>query len=285
MVELKNSILTVKISEKGAEIKSVVKDDVERMWQGGPETWNGSAPLLFPICGGLKDGKFIHKGKEYFLRKHGFMMGAMFEVESATDTKAVFFIKSNEETLKSYPFEFELRVIFTLDGASLKIEYKVDNISDETMYFSIGSHEAYYTPTGIERYDVIFEEKETLRASVLSGDYLTYDKVTMLKNSSVYPLYEKYLTNDGLVFTDIKSRSVMLRNRITGRGVKIDFPFADYFLLWHSFEAPFICLEPWAGIPDYIDSDYDITKKPGIISLEKGKTYLGEHTLTFFDEE
>lgn len=286
MIELKNGILSVKINKTGAELKSVVKDGIELMWPGSPGVWSGTAPLLFPICGGLKDDKYILSGKEYTLKKHGFAMNSLFEVESASDTKAVFLLKSEEgKQFEGYPFIFELRVIYTLNENSIKIEYRVDNKDSRTMYFSIGAHEAYYTPTGIEDYDVILSCRETLDNVRVYGNLLSHAKSRVIKDSNIIPLYEKYFSNDGLVFTSIKSRSVTLRNRKTGKGVKVDFPFADNFLLWHSQGAPFMCLEPWAGIPDYIDSDYDITKKPGIISLEKEKNYSGEHTVTFIDAE
>ena len=83
-----------------------------------------------------------------------------------------------------------------------------------------------------------------------------------------------------MVFKDLKSRSAILRNRKTGKSVKIDFDFAPYFLLWHKPNAPYICVEPWAGIQDIVGSSYDITKKEGIIALESGQTYNAAHTIT-----
>ena len=204
----------------------------------------------------------------------------MFQVESATDTTAVFLHTSNDETKKCFPFDYELRVCYTLSGTSLKIEYRVDNKSDKTMYFSIGSHEGYYTPDGIEDYDVIFDQNETLDTSALYGNLLADKTRRILKDSNTLALYEKYFAIDALVFKNIKSRSAVLRNRKNGKAIKVDFGFAKYFLIWHKPSAPFICLEPWSGIPDMVGSDYDIAKKEGIISLDAAKTYTAEHTIT-----
>ena len=284
MVTLKNETLTVQINEIGAEIKSVTKKDgMNLMWPGCPDVWNNTAPLMFPICGGLKEDKYILDGKEYTLPKHGFTRNALFSVEEATDTKAVFLLKESEETLKGFPFKFELRVIYTIAEASIKVKYKVDNKDDKTMYFSIGSHEAYYTPEGIEDYDVIFPQKETLDAAPLYGNILSKAGKRIITDSDTIALYDKYFTIDALVFTTLKSRSATLRNRKTGRSVRVDFPFANYFLLWHKHGSPYICLEPWTGIPDIEGSDYDITHKEGITTLLAGDTYLGEHTITFID--
>ncbi|MEE1045968.1 MAG: aldose 1-epimerase family protein, partial [Clostridia bacterium] len=245
--------------------------------------WAESSPLLFPICGGLKDDKYTFKGKEYTMPKHGYGRKTMFEVESATDTEAVFLHKSNDETKKCFPFDYELRIIYSIDGYALKTEYKVDNKSGETMYFSIGSHEGYYTPEGIEDYDVVFPQNETLSSYVLYGNLLSDQKLPIIKDTNILPLYDKYFTIDALVFKDLKSRSAILRNRKTGKAVKVDFDYAPYFLLWHKPNAPYICLEPWDGVQDIVGSDYDITKKEGIIALDADKTYSGVHTITVIE--
>lgn len=283
MITLKNDKITVKINELGAELKSLFAGGREYIWCGKDEVWAESSPLLFPICGGLKDDKYTFNGKEYIMPKHGYGRKTMFEVESATDTEAVFLHKSNDETKKCFPFDYELRIIYSIDGYALKTEYKVDNKSGETMYFSIGSHEGYYTPEGIEDYDVVFPQNETLSSYVLYGNLLSDQKLPIIKDTNILPLYDKYFTIDALVFKDLKSRSAILRNRKTGKAVKVDFDYAPYFLLWHKPNAPYICLEPWDGVQDIVGSDYDITKKEGIIALDADKTYSGVHTITVIE--
>lgn len=280
MVTLKNQHLTVKINEIGAQLESVVYNNTEYMWQPDPAIWNDSAPILFPICGGLKEDTYTYEGKSYTLGKHGFVRKALFAVESADENRAVLLFTSSAETLAVYPFAFELRVIFTLDGMRLATVYEVRNRGDKTMYFSVGAHEGYATPEGIESYDVIFAEEETLNTSRLYGNIVAKETAPMLKESRVFPLYESYFAIDALVFRSIRSDSVTLRNRKNGRAFRLDFPFASSFLIWHKHYAPYICLEPWAGIPDIEGSGYDITQKEGILSLGAGETYQGEHSMT-----
>lgn len=280
MITLKNEKLTIKINEKGAEIKSAVCGGIEYIWEGKEEVWGESCPLLFPICGGLKEDKYTFCGKEYTLNKHGFAKKSVFEVESKSESRAVFLLKSSSETLKVYPFDFELRVIYTISGAAINVEYRVLNKTNGKMYFSIGSHEGFYTPEGIEDYDIIFPEKETLFSNLLFGNLLSEKQLPIIKESTNLPLYDKYFTIDALVFKEIKSRSAVLRNRKTGRAVRVDFGDANYLLLWHKPAAPYICIEPWSGIPDTVGSEYDITKKEGIIPLAEGETYTAKHTIT-----
>ena len=104
---IKNDRITATIDAKGAEFTSILLDGKEQLWERDVQIWDGQAPILFPICGGLRDGKFIYEGKEYFLEKHGFVREAEFELESADQTKAVFLYKANEETLKKYPFDLK----------------------------------------------------------------------------------------------------------------------------------------------------------------------------------
>lgn len=283
MVTIKNEYITAKINELGAELKSLVFGETEYIWEGRSEVWAGSCPLLFPICSGLKEDKYTFNGKEYTLQKHGYARFKTFEVESMTDSSVVFLHKSDIDTKQSFPFDYELRVIYTLAEKTLKIDYAVKNLTDGTMYFSIGSHEGYYTPEGIEDYDVIFPQNETLNAYVLYGNLLSNQQLPIIKDSRVLPLYDKYFTVDALVFKDLKSRTATLRNRKTGKAIKVDFPDDKYFLLWHKPNSPYICLEPWSGISDIVGSSYDITEKEGIIPLEGKSEYNHTHSVTIIE--
>ncbi len=280
MITLKNSELTVKINELGAELKSIVCDNTEYMWEGKPEIWSGTAPIMFPICGGLKDDKYTLNGKEYTLTKHGFAKFSLFEAEAVSDTSVTFLLRSSDETKVSYPFDFEFRVIYTLAEKALKIDYKVDNKSSDTMYFNVGAHEAYATPEGIEDYDVLFDSEQTLNAHNLYGNILAKTSYPIIKDSKVLPLYDKYFILDALPFKDIEFSAATLRNRKTGRALRVDFQGAPYFLLWHKHGAGYMCLEPWNGIPDVPGSSYDITEKEGITALKPADTFVFSHTIT-----
>ena len=70
--ELSNGILTAKFSTRGAELLALEKDGHDLLWSGDPAVWGFHAPILFPICGGLKDDKYLYRGKKYELKKDGF---------------------------------------------------------------------------------------------------------------------------------------------------------------------------------------------------------------------
>lgn len=281
MVILDNGKLTVKISELGAEIRSVTLNGEERFWNGDPSFWSGVAPVLFPICGGLKNDKYTVDGKEYTLSKHGFARKSTFAVERQNKTSAVFLLTENEETLKQFPWEFDLRIKYTLAGEAIKVEYDVTNKSDSCMYAAIGSHEAYACPEGVEDYDIIFERKETLKSFILEGNSLSRQTETVLFESDTLPLYNKYFEVDALVFADVKSRFVSLRNRKTGKTCSLNFNGFDYLLIWTKPNAGYVCLEPWTCLPDFVDSDGDITLKTGMSAVLPKTQFKKEHTIYF----
>ena len=52
--KISNSILTVKISSRGGELRSMCDSDgQEYIWQGDKEIWEDRAPNLFPYIGRL----------------------------------------------------------------------------------------------------------------------------------------------------------------------------------------------------------------------------------------
>lgn len=65
-MKLKNDELTVEFKPEGATISSIKdRDGVEYLWQGNPEYWGGQAPVLFPICGSLRnDGATFQVGEK-----------------------------------------------------------------------------------------------------------------------------------------------------------------------------------------------------------------------------
>lgn len=281
MVTLSNGNLSVEISENGAEMKRITVGGKERLWSGDPSYWSGTAPVLFPICGGLPDDKFTYGGKEYTLKKHGFARHMIFEAEKVSDISAVFLLKSSKETLKMYPWDFELRVSYTLRGTAVKIEYEVKNLSDGTMYASLGAHEAYACADGIENYDVIFEKKETLDACVLDGNLISEKTRRIITDTDTLPLYTEFFAVDALVFKSLKSRFATLRNRVTGESVSLEFGGFDYFLIWTKPGAGYICLEPWAGIPPMKGAGNSIEEKEGINKVPSGEKLSLTHTIYF----
>ena len=280
MVTISNSEISVVIAKRGAEIQSIKKNGTEYMWSKDPAFWASCAPIMFPICGGLKQGKYELDGKTYEMPKHGFAKISDFEVEAKTDTSVTFLLRDSEKTREMYPFAFAFRVKYELDGASLKVTYDAENLDEKTMYCTFGAHEAYACPEGIEAYDLIFSEKETLYAYALNGDILTDYTKLMVNNSNKLVLDDRFFALDAVVFKDVKSNSVTLRSRISDRRVRVEFDGFDYLVLWHKHTAPYLCIEPWCGLSDLAGSSFNFAEKAGMRALAPGAHFARTHVIT-----
>ncbi len=280
MVKISNEFLTANFSEIGGELKSL-KDanGREYIWNGDPAFWTGSAPVLFPICSGLKNKEYTYNGKTYTLNQHGFARRAPFIVESQSNNTITFLLSSNNYKDANYPFEYELRIIYTLIGKKVQVEYKVNNLTDGDMYFSIGSHEAYYCPELITDYEVVFENPVTLKNCIYKDGLITDEVEIVLDNSDVFKLDYSYFENGGcLVFRDVQSRKVVLQNKSLDRKIKVDFEEFPYLLFWTVPNAPYFCIEPWCGITDPIDHNQNLPEKEGIEHLSKGESFYRVHS-------
>ena len=152
------------------------------------------------------------------------------------------------------------------------------------MYCSIGSHESYLCDGGIENYDIIFKKQESLENHLIEGGYVGENTEPLMLHGRVLPLYKHYFENDSLVIKNMRSRSLILRNRVTGQRTRLDFPGCDYFVIWTIPTEDYICLEPWAGLPDTTKSTGILTEKEGIIRLKKGGKRRFAHKITFLPE-
>lgn len=279
MITIKNEFITAGFNTLGAELKTLICNGREYIWQADPAWWNKACPLMFPICGGLHDDEFIFEGESYHLKKHGFALYSEFEVEKQSESSVTFLLKSNEETLKQFPFHFELRLIYTLVGHQLQVRNEVTNKGDGTMYFSIGSHEGYALPEGVEEYEVVFPQKETLYACGLNGNFVTDERTLIVDNTDVLPLKKEHFAIDALIFPEVVSRSVILRKKDGSRAIRVEFDGFFNLMLWQNCGAPYICIEPWNGLPDIMGEGKDFTKKIGNQQVGAGSTYIRTHVI------
>lgn len=276
MVLLKNDEIFIKINENGAEIvEGKYLNGEDFIWQGS-EIWPDHSPVLFPICGRLIDNKCTHNGKEYSMGLHGFAQDFDFEVLEKTDTTALFCLTYNKETLKQYPFKFKFFVRYTLDGKKVIVENKVENADECDIYFSLGSHEGYYIPDGVENYHLLLDDNKTLNSACLDGPYLNGKSEVVIENARKIPLKSDTYTPYDLIFLDIDFTAITLYHNSGKKIVKAEFEGYPNLLVWSLPESQFVCIEPWYGIPDYTSdvNDREFVNKKGLIKLGVGKDFL-----------
>ena len=282
MITIQNEHLTVTIAKRGAELQSIISSGVEYLWQGDPAYWGRRAPVLFPICGRLPENTYTLEGAAYQLPGHGFARETDFEVEKWSADAVTLVMRDTEATRAVYPFAFEFRVKYGLNGATLSVAYEVTNTDDKPLYMSFGGHEGYACPEGVDAYDLRFPRACTLDSYEVNAQtgFITNTTQRILENGAVLPLKNEHFAVDAMVFKHPELPSVQLRNRQTGRGLEIGMADAEYLLVWSKPGAPFVCIEPLWGIGCCDGGATDITLKEGIHAVPAGEPFARTHTIT-----
>ncbi|VWL85944.1 aldose 1-epimerase family protein [Oceanivirga miroungae] len=281
---LRYANVEIKVRKKGAELFSAIVDGEEFIWNG-KEHWAKSSPILFPFVGGLLDGKYIYKGKEYSLNtRHGFARDKEFELLEKTENKISYVLLSNEETKKVYPFDFKLVLSYEiLNENSIKMEYKVYNTGKEEMYFSLGYHTAFFLPTNFENYYLKLDKKTKLENIPIDGAFVSPNVKNLIKeNSDILEITDKLFENDAIIFDGNISNKTEIIDKNSTRKVSVihNEPF-DYVAYWRPQGSQFVCVEPWYGITDFTDTDHKLETKKGIVKLEKDKTFTSSVVYIF----
>jgi galactose mutarotase-like enzyme len=280
VITLRNSLWGARISETGAELKSLefLSAGREHIWHGDPAWWNGSAPVLFPVIGGLKGGQYSYGGKTYALPSHGFARGSEFSAARSGEDWVELRLASSAKTREIYPFDFGLKVSFQLERAGISVRYEVSNTGNGRMYFSIGSHPAFVLPFAggtLENYYVLFEREEELERWFFKDGMIVAGKTAeVLENSRVLNLSRTCFTDGIMIFKHPRSREFTISNSLNTHAVRVITDGVPYLGVWSKpGGAPFLCIEPWHGIPDMSDTSGNLAEKEGILALEPGRVF------------
>lgn len=266
-ITIQNQAIKAVIKSKGAELSSLQKEGKNYIWEINSEFWNKTSPILFPIVGALKNGEYFYGGNVYKLSRHGFARDFEFEVIENSENAVVFSLKSNEETLKVYPFHFELQLFYILEDNKLVVKYEIINRSSEKMYYSIGAHPAFNIDGDFEDFSLVFDDEKDLETYKLEQDLFSGKTEILKLNGNVLPLQYELFEEDALVFKNFTTKSLTLAKN-NESVMKVSFPDFPYLGIWTKKDAPFICIEPWLGIADNANASGKIEEKEGIQILE-----------------
>lgn len=289
MFTIENEFLKVIINAKGAELQSIFHKThlLEYMWSGDSSFWAKKSPVLFPIVGTLKNDTYFYNNKPYKLGRHGFARDMEFETENQIAGSITFVLKSNETTLQHFPFLFEFYIKYSIEKNDLTVTYTVKNISGNEMYFSVGAHPAFKVPivegTIYSDYYLEFNEDETLARWPISPEGLIEKKPEpFLIAKNILPLSKELFYKDALVFKFPTSSMVSLRSDKTNHGLDFNFSEFPFLGIWAAKNADFVCIEPWCGIADSVDTNQQIKDKEGINKLNAGETFERSWKVSFY---
>ena len=287
MVTISEKDFLVEINEFGAEVFSIKKDGNEYLHNGDAKFWSGRSPIMFPICGRLESGYYTFDGKRYEMPIHGIAKHNHFEILNQSESDVTFILKSNEETLKDYPFDFELLVNFSVKDDCLKTTYTVKNTDNKTLYFGLGAHPGFKVPLDNKgTFEDCYIEFSTPCEPLLmglsprcfrSGEYPKFSD----KPITTIPLNEELFSNDA-IFLKETSGSLCLKSKATKRYIQMDYQGFKFIGLWQPYNvgAPFVCIEPWLGSPSLDGRIDDFATKEDNIALPIGKAYSISYKIT-----
>lgn len=284
--------LEIITTPSGAELTSIKYNSKEFLHQGdkvldkeGKVYWKRHAPILFPIVGSLKNNTTIINGKKYEMSQHGFARDMKFDIVNISEREHTYVLKYNEETLKMYPFKFELYISYLIDNNKLTIKYKVKNLDEKEMFFGIGGHPAFVIDLKNNKYRVEFENlEENIRFYQLDAGLVSYKNnyvnESLLSNKKCIEIRKDTFSHDAIIMSGLNSKKLRL---IENNKDKLEFDFSGfkYLALWSKRNAPFVCIEPWFTTADYTDSNQVFEAKKDNIRLEVGEEFECDYSITF----
>ncbi|WP_164919076.1 aldose 1-epimerase family protein [Caproiciproducens sp. NJN-50] len=288
MVTIENEFYRVEVNPLGSELWSVVEKSSghEFLWQGKEEkesVWPRRAPILFPVCGRLRGGAARIDGKRYSIPMHGFARDYEHQVSDLKKDRVTFCFSDSPETKIMYPFSFTLYTSYILEGKILRCRYEVENHGGAGMPFSIGYHTGYRLPlsdhSNARDCTLVFEKEETITRLPQEDGFLTGKTEPFLQNERNVGLFASCFPGT-CILENFRSRSLELQDRRAGKSIQVGIAGFPYLAIWISHEArPFVCIEPWYGIPDEKEAEGDFRRKKGIVALDGGKTFSCEQTI------
>ena len=278
IITISNSKISASINSIGAELIRLEKDNKNYIWTVDETYWNKTSPILFPIVGRLKNDSYSINNTTFELPRHGFARNFDFKIVNQTENSVVFQLESNSETLKNYPFDFQLQLEYLLEDNTLKMNYSVVNKSNETMPFSIGAHPAFAIDNNFSDYSLRFNKDDKFISYELENEQFnnSFKEISAVNNtiSLDYSLFEK----DALVFKHLNSNELTLLEN--GKEVlSVQFEGFPYLGIWTKPNAPYLCIEPWCGLADNVNHNGELSIKEGINLLEKEATFKRTMTI------
>ncbi len=278
---IENEYLKLTVTTWGAQVKSVVRkcDGVEHIWQADKSVWGYHAPILFPHAGKVVDGVIEAKGGVYESGQHGFARLMEHDFVDQTGDTIVLELCSSPETLAKFPYEFRLVSTFTLENDTVHHTLTVENLDTEKLPFGIGYHPAFTVPFDDKHvatdYELRFSDVESpICINNLPHGLMHGDIYHLSANIQSLPIDENLFANDSHCMVNLKSATLGLYEKRTGRGVVCSIAEFPYTLIWSKPGMPkFVCIEPWHSLPSPENGSRRWEEKPAAAILNPGEAW------------
>lgn len=285
IVELSSHFLQVHIQSFGAEVRSIIdrSTQFEFMWQADPQIWGRTSPVLFPIVGRLRNHSFHLKGNVYTLPQHGFARDSEFTVLRHTDQEVQFRLTADQSSKTHYPFNFVLDISYRLRERTLTCEWVVKNDGDDMLYYSIGAHPGFnIINSRLDDYELEFATPIVKQRHLLEDGLFNHLTAPIDIKDGSLALHESLFDQDAIVLKHPDCSNYTLKHKTLPHAVTFQDPFSNSMGIWTKKGCQsFICIEPWQGYADSIDSDGELPHKDGIMQLLPNEKRITWYAMTF----
>lgn len=235
----------------------------DNFWIGNQNI--GGWPFLFPVCGRLLShgrlGQYQWSGAIHHLPMHGFSMHKKWQLEELTAEQVTLSLSDDEETRAVFPFRFYINLRYVISDGTLYCHQRYENRGNAPMPFYAGFHPYFqideadtnrWTIEGaikkIGVYDDTYAQMKEWISYPGEIDVPTsgriqhvllldpHQPVTLMKNGQPYLSMQANESNDDAVF--------------------------PYLQLYRSGADPFICMEPWMGLPNSLNRPDEVPMIP-----------------------
>lgn len=214
----------------------------------------GGNPILFPICGSIQDSTYEWNGQSYKMGQHGVARISAWEVigtSSEGEASITLRLRANETSLAVYPFDFELIFTYALVNGELHTRQQYRNVGEgEAMPFYAGFH-PYFAIEGSK--NIPYATDAPRYVDLTTGAEDDYNGRVNMDDFA-----------DSICLFGAKESEISFPIR---EGVNVRLRYDDlfkYVVIWSVKDRPFICVEPWMGMPNEMNRrDELVYVKPG----------------------
>ncbi|NEQ27426.1 MAG: aldose epimerase [Microcoleus sp. SIO2G3] len=197
----------------------------------------GGIPILFPICGNLPENTYSYSGQTYTLKQHGFARDLGWQVVDRMTHDRVgitIALESNDQTRSVYPFDFELRFSYFLQGNALEIHQQVTNRSTVPMPFSIGLHPYF-----------LVHDKPQLQFDIPASQYQNQIDQTVHDFAGRFDFEQDEID---VAFRSLTRSDASATDPARRLRLKVEFdPAFSTVVFWTVKGKDYYCLEPWTA--------------------------------------
>lgn len=215
----------------------------EASFHDPPNSVRGGVPVLFPAPGQLAGGTFSQGGKEGRMKRHGFardLPWTLVRTDGTGAASATLRLSCNEGTLTSYPWKFELDYTYSLRGAALTIEQRIQNKGHSPMPFGAGTH-PYFSVKSADKASARIPTQATRAWDNVQKKEVPFTGFDLTQKEVDMHLLDHGSTKGSLAWGE---------HEIT----VTCSPEMTHWVVWTLEGWDFVCLEPWTCPGDALNT-------------------------------